>query len=309
MTTKWKEITQPQTLAVPIALAKQHCRVIDLVTISTQANVLFGVLDSQIFIYVKLSGSFGNQYFAEVVEAGNNTPLSVSLEDTKLTINLATDSGGVSISTVDNVIAALYGNSSCAAVFNINSGNGDGSGILGAASLTQFSNGLDSGEEDSYFDLLISAATQVLENLTNRAFIYRDVRMFLDSWDCTTFPINPVSEVLSVKHLDEVEASNDVTTSFYADISDLDLPSKLILKSTATFPSLSKSPNAIFVDFRAGYGDSPNDIPAKIKQCILFLVAHWYSNREPVINGTAILSNKIPFTFQTTLNSFRMFTV
>lgn len=309
---RWKQLTQPQVLAVPIALAKKHCRVIDLVTVATQSNLLCGSGNAQLFSVAKMAGSYGNQYSVEIIASGNSSSLSVSLVDTSLTINLATNNLGAATSTVEQVIAALYSNNSIASVFNFSSGDGDGSGVLSAHPKTFLTNGLDSGDEDGYLELLILAATEVLEALTSKAFITRNFRMYMDEWsddEYTMLPLNPVSAVSAINYIDDFGNSQSAMSLFEIDIFDESLPPRIKLKEDYVYPVLEDQMNAITIDFTAGYGDSPNDIPAKIKQCILFLVAHWYSAREPVISGTATLSNAIPFTFKTTLNSFKMVTV
>ncbi len=313
MTIRWKQLTSPQALAVPIAVAKQQCRIIDIATVATQANVSFGSGNAQLLLISSLAGSVGNQYSVTIVVSGNNTPLSVSLVDTLLTINLATNGGGSATSTVNQVIAAIYANPSVAEVFDATSGSGNGSGTLVAYPNTSLSGGLNSGDEDSYLALLISAATEVLEQRTGRAFISRSVRMFLDEWPengVIELPLSPVSNVTAISYFDySTEVSTNGMALFQKDYEDQDLPPRLVPESETVLPIVQDKLNAITIDFLAGYGDSPNDIPSRIKQCILFLVAHWYSCREPVINGTAILSNKIPYTFETTLNSFRLITV
>lgn len=313
MTVRWRNLTQPAVTAVSLAVAKQQCRVIDTVAVATQANVTLGTLDTQLLIIVKLAGSFGNQYSVEVLTSGINTSLSVALVDTRLTIRLATNGSGTATSTVSQVISKLFADSACASVFTPTTGVGNGSGLLAAASLTSFVNGLDTGDEDGYIKILIEAAVDVIESRTSRAFITRTARMFLDEWPeegCITLPVSPVSAVSAVNYYDATtEASTVGTALFQQDIEDQDLPARLVPLAETVLPVLQDKLNAVSVDFTAGYGDSPNDIPPRIRQCVLFLVAHWYAQREPVISGTAILANKVPFTFETTLNSFRLITV
>lgn len=313
MTIRWRNLTQPAVTAVTLAVAKQQCRVIDTAATATQAFASLGSANAQLFTTVRLAGSFGNQYNIEVLTSGLNTPLSVALVDTRLTINLATDGAGVATSTVSQVLSKLFANTAIADIFSPSSGAGDGTGLLAATALTSFAGGLDSGDEDGYIKLLIEAAIDVIESRTSKAFINRSVRMFLDEWPDDgkiVLPVSPVSAVSAINYYDATtEISTVGTALFQQDIEDHELPARLIPVAETVLPVLQDKLNAISIDFTAGYGDSPNDLPPKIRQCILFLVAHWYAQREPVISGTAILSNKVPFTFETTLNSFRLITV
>lgn len=313
MTIRWKNLTQPAVQAVALAVAKSHCRVIDIASAATQANVTFGSANAQLFLVIRLAGSVGNQYSVEILVSGNNTPLSAVLVDTRLTIRLATDSGGVATSTVTQVLSKIFATPDIAAVLEATSGVGDGSGLCPASALTSFTGGLDSGDEDGYIKLLIDAAVDVIESRTSKALITRTARMFLDSWPedgCIFLPVSPVSAVSALNYYDATTEVSTVGTAFFQqDIEDQDLPARLVPLPETVLPILQDKLNAVSIDFTAGYGDSPNDIPPRMRQCILFLVAHWYSQREPVISGTAVLANKVPFTFETTLNSFRLITV
>lgn len=310
MITRWKNLTQPSNRAVSLAVAKTHCRVVDTASVATQANRSFGSGDSELLILSRLAGTIGNQYSVRILASGLNTALSVSYDSNILTINLATDGTGDEISTVNDVIAALYQKPEAAQLFDATSGSGDGTGVLAPASLILLQGGVDSGDEDAYIGLLIDAAVDVVEAITSRALITRDVRMFLDTWPEDgeiELPLSPVSEISCINYLDDSTGfDTDGTDLFDQDIEDQDLPSRVCLLPDEVFPVLLDRKNAVSIDFVAGYGDTDASVPPRIKQCILFLVAHWYSCREPVVNGTAVLSNKVPYTFQTTLNSFRL---
>ena len=43
--------------------------------------------------------------------------------------------------------------------------------------------------------------------------------------------------------------------------------------------------NGVEIDFVAGHGDAPADVPPPIRQALLLLIAHWYEHREPVEIG------------------------
>lgn len=313
MTIRWKQLATPAAQPVYLATAKQHCRIVDITSIATQANIVFGNGDSQLLLVSKVAGAIGNQYSAVITVSGANTTLLVSFASNLLTIRSATNGSSVATSTVEQIVAAISLLPAVTALFDASFGSGNGSGVIAAATSTVFTNGVDSGDEDSYVSLLIDAATEVVEARCGRAFISRSVRMFLDRWPDgggIDLPLAPVSSITSVKYWDyTTEIETDITGSFQSDIEDNDLPARLRPNYGFTLPITKIKINAISVDFVAGFGTTPAEIPAKIKQCILFLVAHWYAQREPVISGTAILSNKVPFTFETALNSFRIITV
>jgi len=312
MLTRWKELTPAGALPVSLADAKKHCRVIDSASVAAKANRSMGSGDSQLLVTSKIAGSIGNQYSVRILVSGLNTALTVTFTGNVLTINSATDGTGTATSTVNDVIAAIYALATAAAVFEVTHGAGDGTGLIGAASVGALSGGVDSGDEDAYVGFLIAAATEVVENITNRILIERTIRFFLDEWpDCDEIeiPVLPVQSVESVNYYDLTTEGVLEFEEYYLDIEDKDVPSRIVKVPLEIFPSIMDRPNAIYIDITAGYGPSDTDVPYRMKHCILFLVAHWYANREPVINGTAVLANKIPFTFLTVLNSFRLVSV
>lgn len=107
----------------------------------TQASVTKGTSNTQIVIGWLVAGTAGNAKTVTIVAAGNNTPLTVSVSTSAITINLETDGSAASVSTVNDVIAKLYQNSVFEANYFANDGVGDGTGILAAATVTNLSGG------------------------------------------------------------------------------------------------------------------------------------------------------------------------
>jgi hypothetical protein len=94
----------------------------------------------------------------------------------------------------------------------------------------------------------------------------------------------------------------------------------------AFWPSVKYVPNAVLINFTSGYDPDPTKIktvnvattsppnqqplytfvigiPLSLKTAIMMLVAHWYSNREPVVAGGA---STLPFHVESILWSYRV---
>ena len=112
----------------------------------TQASVTKGTTNTQIIIGWLEAGTAGNAKTVTIVAAGNNTPLTVSVSTSAITINLETDGSAASVSTVNDVIAKLYQNAVFEANYFANDGVGDGTGILAAATVTNLSGGAAGAE-------------------------------------------------------------------------------------------------------------------------------------------------------------------
>jgi len=68
--------------------------------------------------------------------------LSVAVDATKITVNLATDSSSVITSTVDDIVAAINGDAGAGALVTA---SGSGSAAVGAAALANLTGGADAG--------------------------------------------------------------------------------------------------------------------------------------------------------------------
>lgn len=60
--------------------------------------------------------------------------------------------------------------------------------------------------------------------------------------------------------------------------------------------------NAVEVDFVVGYGTTPADCPALMRQAILMLVAHWYEHREAV----GSFGSEVPLAVDSILRIYQM---
>lgn len=106
-----------------------------------KASLTKGTTNSQIVIGWNTAGTVGNGKSVTIVESGNSTPLSVTVSTSAVTINLETDGGGSSVSTVNDVIAKLYANTTFAENWFANDGVGDGTGVLAAAAADVLASG------------------------------------------------------------------------------------------------------------------------------------------------------------------------
>lgn len=111
-----------------------------------KASLTLGATNSQLVIGWDTEGTAGNGKTVVVVEDGNNTPLSVTVSTTAVTINLETDGSGDTASSVNDVIAALYANSTFVANWFANDGVGDGTGLLAAAASAPLASGAEGAE-------------------------------------------------------------------------------------------------------------------------------------------------------------------
>lgn len=168
---------------------------------------------------------------------------------------------------------------------------------------------LNGHDEQAYVELLIDAATKVVESQTRRALIARSFRLHLDRFPDgreIELPVAPVQSLASVKYTDGLGVLTTWADANYA-LDQRSLVGRVVLADGVSWPTgLLVAPNAVEVDFTAGYGTTEASVPQPLRAAILFLVAHWYENREAVNAGSV---NEVPKTFDYALGGYKIVSV
>lgn len=163
---------------------------------------------------------------------------------------------------------------------------------------------IDETADNGLVTAMLYAARQACENYTRRAFITQSYTLFLDGWpDCpyVELPCAPLISVTHVKTYDDADVATTWSASnYYVDVATK--PGRLVLRSAASWPAADRVANAIEVLFKAGYGDSPDNVPYAIKQAILETFVHFYEHR-----GDA--NAELPETAQILLASYKTWLV
>jgi len=152
----------------------------------------------------------------------------------------------------------------------------------------------DTSEDSAIISPLITAAREFCENITGRALASQTVKAYPDAWGLWRLPRPPLTSVTSIKYYDEdnVEATLPAA-NYQADA--VDGLVSVIYAPTAALRAL----NPIVVEYVTGYTTAP----MAVRQAMLLLIGHWYTNREAVVIGTA--SGEIDLTVHRLLNQYR----
>lgn len=158
--------------------------------------------------------------------------------------------------------------------------------------------------EDTYIESLILAATAYAEEKTNLALMTQTWVATIDNGTLpdggiVELPRPPFQSLVSISYLDENDATQTLPVANYT-VDTESVPGRLIFEN---MPTISDSPNALTITWKAGYSDAAS-IPTNIKQGILLMVAHWFEFRTPVLAGT--ITTKVPQSADTLLNLSRM---
>jgi len=92
-------------------------------------------------------------------------------------------------------------------------------------------------------------------------------------------PLGDMISVTSVKYFDGSNVQQTLATTVYGAYTDA-LSPYLALKYGQTWPTVYTRPDAIEVNWSAGYGPKATDVPEALRHAARLMVGHLYRNRE-----------------------------
>lgn len=151
---------------------------------------------------------------------------------------------------------------------------------------------IDVGDEDALLTNLMIAAHDLVVNYLGKSLTTRTIRAYYNNWrQAFTLPSSPVQSITSVKYYDNTGSSTAVSSDVYY-FTPGDSYSKLVKYDSEVWPSADlRLTYGIEIEYVAGYGDTPSDIPFGIRQGVLHTAAAMYENRED--NSLPILAQSI----------------
>lgn len=169
--------------------------------------------------------------------------------------------------------------------------------------------GIDTEDYDARLAGLIAAATEAVEIHIGRALITRGYSGYLN-W----FPSGPQGHIrpyiqlekpplISVTALTTFDDSDNATvfpaTSYYVDA--VRTPGRIVLRRGQVWPIPLRMANGIKIDFSAGYGPNPGNVPESIRLAILIMVGMFNEQRGDETSAPAmppaVLALLSPFVF------------
>lgn len=150
---------------------------------------------------------------------------------------------------------------------------------------------VDHDEDDALIAAFVGAAVQHLDGyggILGRALMQQDWRQFLQFWpasrsvDLALAPVVSI-EAVAVRGADGVPVTIDPAN--YRLVGGAGASPRLLFTLDAALPSLAREPDAVFVTFRAGYGNAAEKLPPALKSAILLMVGDLYRFRDSVQLG------------------------
>ena len=140
---------------------------------------------------------------------------------------------------------------------------------------------LDGTDDDAYLASLIATSRLQVEAALGIALIDQSWTLTIDAWPddgIVGLPLRPVSAVGQVNVITGDGAAIEVPAAQYR-VDGASVRPRVIADPSA-IPEPGRSTDGIEINFIAGFGASPDDVPAPIRHAILLLVAHWYECRD-----------------------------
>lgn len=175
---------------------------------------------------------------------------------------------------------------------------------------------IDHGSDDKLLEHLILAATDHVEGaagmlggrcLLNQTWreTFRSFPLGRPACDAMVLSLRPVSDAV-VTYFDSAGDLQTLAPELYR-LVDTDGGVVLEAATAVAWPATEQGRRAaVTVEYVAGYGDDPHDVPAAIRQAILMFVGAWYENREETVIGVSVGALPTPASALSLLAPYRV---
>lgn len=154
-----------------------------------------------------------------------------------------------------------------------------------------------SNDDDFYLQTLIDAVISQAENITRRALYTSTWRLYLDCFTTREIllPRAPLQSVTHLKYYDTAGTQQTLDPALYQ-VDAVGEPARVAPLQNTFWPVTQYGKlNAVEIEFVAGW-EKRFDLPASLRQAMLYHISHMYDVREPVVIGT--IQAGIPFTIE-----------
>lgn len=159
-------------------------------------------------------------------------------------------------------------------------------------------------DQDTLITRRIGQARAWCEQHTRRSFITQTLELRLDSFPLEIeLPAPPLLAVSSVKYIDTDGVEQTVSSGDY-DVDTYNTQARVRPVWGGVWPTPRSEPNAVRVQYTAGYGPATTDVPDLIRESVLLLVGHWMNFQPQAENGLVL--SRVPFSIRDILDTFKV---
>ena len=141
---------------------------------------------------------------------------------------------------------------------------------------------VDCTADDDLITSLIVASREWCEMYENRAYITQTITANT-FWlpDQIILPKPLLQSVTSITYVDIAGDTQTVSSDLY-DVDTVREPGQITRAYNETYPSVRGDVNGVTIVYKAGYGDTAEDVPERVKAAIKLMCGHLYEHRETV---------------------------
>lgn len=150
----------------------------------------------------------------------------------------------------------------------------------------------ESGVDDAVVERAIRAVQDMLEppsGWLGRALTTATYKLTLPGFaERIVLPAPPFDTLSSFAYLDSDGVEQTVDSALYRVVETE--PAEIVLAHNESWPTDLDytQPDAVRIEYTAGYGTNATDVPSIIRQWMLYQVAGIYDLRHPVVGGTIV---------------------
>jgi uncharacterized phiE125 gp8 family phage protein len=170
----------------------------------------------------------------------------------------------------------------------------------------RFNSRIDCCDFDDQLNLDIAAATKWIQEQTEAALITSTWLWTFDRFPRKTkwlsLPMWPVQSIVKIEYRNESDVWTEIESAKIV-LRKNNGRARVALKGWEAWPFAKFTPDAVRVEFVAGFGDESTDVPHIWQRAILLLVTHWFENPQAAQTGTEFRT--IPFGVESIIENLR----
>ena len=148
---------------------------------------------------------------------------------------------------------------------------------------------VDHNDEDGEIGRKIREARVYCEKIAGRAFITRTLAGTLDEFPTDNsgellLPHAPASEIVSIQYYDADNVQQTLDPADY-EFDPTSEPARLRPAVGSSWPATYERYAAVEIQWKAGFGDDPTDVPDDVRSAIKLALGDLYENRESIVLG------------------------
>lgn len=159
-------------------------------------------------------------------------------------------------------------------------------------------------DHDAHLAKLVRAARRRAEAYTHRAFITQSWKLTLDRFPSEVWlPRPPLLAVTNIQYVDTNGDTQTLSPSVYR-VTTGSEPARVTVEYNKTWPTPRNVTECVAINYTAGYGPNPADVPEEARQAINLMVGEWFDHPANASDGMAVKT--IPHNAEWLLSSLRL---